>query len=112
MKNYQDIQKTDIDVQNFSFLIVTATKIETKALHDVMPETILRTVVGDYTYYLGQVGQYNVINVQCREMGSLAPGGSLQTVNAALKEWDGLKAVIMVGNDVSISDIQSMSNIS
>lgn len=97
MKNYQDIQKTDIDVQNFSFLIVTATKIETKALHDVMPETILRIVVGDYTYYLGQVGQYNVINVQCREMGSLAPGGSLQTVNAALKEWDGLKAVIMVG---------------
>ena len=41
MKNYQDIQKTDIDVQNFSFLIVTATKIETKALHDVMPETVL-----------------------------------------------------------------------
>ncbi len=97
MKNYQDIQKTDIDVQNFSFLIVTATKIETKALHDVMPETILRTVVGDYTYYLGQVGQYNIINVQCREMGSLAPGGSSQTVSAALQEWEDIKAVIMVG---------------
>lgn len=97
MKNYRDIQKTDIDVQNYSFLIVTATKIETKALHDMMPEIILRIVVGDYTYYLGQIGQYNIINLQCREMGSLASGGSSQTVNAALKEWNGVKAVIMVG---------------
>lgn len=97
MKNYQDIQKTDIDVQNFNFLIVTATKIETKSLHEVMPDTIRRIVAGDHTYYLGQIGQYNIINVQCREMGSLAPGGSSQTVNAALKEWDGVKAVIMVG---------------
>ncbi|MBR5678445.1 MAG: hypothetical protein IKX20_09975 [Paludibacteraceae bacterium] len=97
MKNYQDIQKTDIDVQNFNFLIVTATKIETESLHNVMSGTILRIVVGDNTYYLGHIGLYNIINVQCSQMGSLAPGGSSQTVNAALKEWSGIKAVIMVG---------------
>ena len=96
-KNYHDIQKTDIDVQNFNFLIVTATKTETKALHDVMPENILRVVIGDNTYYLGQVGLYNIINVQCLQMGSISPGGSSQTVNTALNEWKNIKAVIMVG---------------
>ena len=97
MKNYHDIQKTDIDVQNFNFLIVTATAIETKSLHDAMSENILRVVIGDNTYYLGQIGLYNIINVQCLQMGSLSPGGSSQTVNAALREWYDVKAVIMVG---------------
>lgn len=97
MKSYQDIQKNEIDVQNYSFLIVTATQIETEALHNVMLEPIQRIVVGDYTYYFGQVCQYNIINVQCLQMGSLAPGGSTQTINAALQEWNGVKAVIMVG---------------
>ena len=97
MKTYCDIQKNHVNVQNFNFLVVTATEIETKSLHDVMPEIIQRVVVGNNTYYLGQIGLYNVINVQCLQMGSLAPGGSSQTVSAALKEWDGIKAVIMVG---------------
>lgn len=97
MKTYCDIKKNHVNVQNFNFLVVTATEIETKSLHDVMPEIIQRVVVGNNTYYLGQIGLYNVINVQCLQMGSLAPGGSSQTVSAALKEWDGIKAVIMVG---------------
>lgn len=97
MKSYQDIKKNEIDVQNYSFLIVTATQIETEALHNVMSEPIQRIVVGDCTYYLGQVGQYNIISVQCLQMGSLDPGGSTQTINAALQEWEGVKAVIMVG---------------
>ena len=44
MKSYQDIKKNEIDVQNFNFLIVTATKIETESLHDVMHDTIQRIV--------------------------------------------------------------------
>ena len=51
MKSYQDIKKNEIDVQNYSFLIVTATQIETEALHNVMSEPIQRIVVGDCTYY-------------------------------------------------------------
>lgn len=97
MKIYQDLQKNDIDMQNYHFLIVTATERETKSLHNVMPEVIQRVVVGDNTYYLGQIGFYNVVNVQCLQMGSLAPGGSSQTITAALQEWNGIKAVIMVG---------------
>lgn len=97
MKTYKDIRKSDIVDQEYGFLIVSTTHVETEAFHAVMPDEILRVVVGDYTYYLGQVGQYKVINVQCLQMGSLNPGGSAQTVNAALHEWPQLKAVIMTG---------------
>lgn len=97
MKTYKDLQKRDIVAQEYCLLIVSTTQVETEAFHAVMPDVILRVVAGDYTYYLGQVGQYNVINVQCLQMGSLNPGGSAQTVNAALREWPHLKVVIMTG---------------
>lgn len=97
MKTYQDIQKNDIDAQRYNILIITATDTETKAFHEVMVGDVLRVICGDYTYYLGRVGQYNVIHVQCFQMGSLSPGGSSQTTNVALQEWPQIKAVIMVG---------------
>ena len=96
-KVYKDIHKDQVTIKDYNLLIVTATKIETKAFHDVMPDTIFRVVIGDYTYYLGHVGHYNIINVQCLQMGSLNPGGSTQTINNALREWCEIKAVIMVG---------------
>ena len=97
MKSYQDINKSDIEANNFNILIITATEMETKAFHVVMADPVLRVTCGDYTYYLGQVGQYNIIHVQCLQMGSLNPGGSSQTVNTALQEWSHIKAVMMVG---------------
>ena len=97
MNSYQDIHKNDIDAQRFNLLIITATDTETKAFHEVMIGDVLRVICGDYTYYLGRVGQYNVIHVQCSQMGSLSPGGSNQTTNVALQEWPEIKAVIMVG---------------
>lgn len=97
MKTYKDIHKSEIVAQDYVFLIVSTTQVETEAFHNIMPNEILRVVAGDYTYYMGQVGQYNVINVQCLQMGSLNPGGSAQTVNAALREWPQIKAVIMTG---------------
>ena len=97
MKTYQEIQKEDVDCQGGCFLIVTATEVETKSLHEVMPDTIRKVVLGDYTYYLGEVGYYPVINVQCLEMGSLKPGGSQQTINMSFSNWPQIKAVIMVG---------------
>lgn len=97
MKEYQEKKKCDMNGQEGCFLIVTATDVETKAFHEVMPDTIIKVVVGDYTYYLGEVGNYQVINVQCRQMGSLDPGGSQQTINSAFNAWPQIKAVIMVG---------------
>ena len=83
MKTYQEIQKREVEGQEGCFLVVTATDVETKAFHEVMPDTIQKVVLDDHTYYLGEVGHYPVINVQCRQMGSLNPGGSQQTINAA-----------------------------
>ena len=97
MKLYQDIHKSDIEAKTYNILIVTATETETKAFHEVMADSILRVICGDYTYYLGQVGQYNIIHVQCLQMGSLNPGGSSLTINTALQEWAHIKAVMMVG---------------
>lgn len=97
MKSYQDIHKSDIEANSYNILIVTATEPETKAFHEVMADSVLRVISGDYTYYLGQVGQYNIIHVQCLQMGSLNPGGSSLTINTALQEWVHIKAVIMVG---------------
>lgn len=97
MISYNDTHKSDIEAKSFNILIVTATEVETKALHEVMAAPVLRVICEDYTYYLGQVGQYNIINVQCLQMGSLNPGGSTQTVNIALQEWVHIKVVMMVG---------------
>lgn len=97
MKEYQEIHKEDVSGQGGCFLVVTATEVETKAFHDVMPNTIQKVVLGGYTYYIGQVGYYPVINVQCLQMGSLSPGASQQTINEALHNWSQIKAVIMVG---------------
>lgn len=97
MKSYQDINKNDIEAKSFNILIITATEMETKAFHEVMADPVMRVICGDYTYYVGQVGLYNIIHVQCLQMGSLNPGGSSQTVNTALQEWSHIKAVMMVG---------------
>lgn len=53
MKSYQDINKSDIEANNFNILIITATEMETKAFHEVMADPVLRVTCGDYTYYLG-----------------------------------------------------------
>lgn len=97
MRSYRDIHKNDIDMDSYNILIITATETETKALHEEMAGMISRVSCGDYTYYLGKVGLYNIIQVQCLQMGSLSPGGSSQTTNIALLEWPQIKAVIMVG---------------
>ncbi len=63
-----------------------------------MEGDVMSVNCGDNTYYLGRVGQYNVVHVQCSQMGSLSPGGSGQTTNVALlRDWPQIKAVIMVG---------------
>lgn len=97
MKNYNELSKNDIDASGFNFLVVTATDVETSALHDVMSGEVAKTICGDHTYYLGRLGHYPIIHVQCSQMGSLNPGGSTLTVNTAINDWPQIKAVVMVG---------------
>lgn len=97
MEQYKELSKNDLDSTGFCFLVVTATDIETRALHDVMLGDVAKIIFCDHTYYLGRIGQYDVIHVQCSQMGSLNPGGSTLTINAAFNDWPQIKAVVMVG---------------
>lgn len=97
MKSFKEISKSDFNASDFNFLVVTATEVETKAFHEFIQGDIFKIVCGDYTYFLGRVGCYNIIHVQCAEMGSLNPGGSTLTISTSLNEWPQIKAVIMVG---------------
>jgi nucleoside phosphorylase len=81
-------------------LIVTATDVETNALHahfrPLQPRgRCLKMIAGNQTYYIGRLGRYGVIHVQC-QMGSVTPGASGYTVTEAINHWD-VKAVVMVG---------------
>lgn len=97
MEKYKELSKNDINASGFNFLVVTATDVETNALHDVILGDVVKTICGDHTYYLGCIGHYPVIHVQCSQMGSLNPGGSTLTINAAFNDWPQIKAVVMVG---------------
>ena len=96
-RTYVEIRKEDAVANDIRLLIVTATEIETVALHEAMADTIHSVICGDYTYYVGHLGLYRVLHVQCSQMGSISPGGSTQTINVALREWSQIKAVMMVG---------------
>lgn len=103
-KNYNEIRKEEVQSSDYNFLIVTATDTETKAFHELMPESISQVISNSITYYLGQVGQYNIIHIQCQQMGSISPGGSTLTIHKALQEWPSIKAVIMIGICFGIDD--------
>jgi len=82
-------------------LLVTATDVETSALHEHLrplhprARKCLTQTAGNQTYYIGRFGSYAVIHVQC-QMGSISPGASNSTVAEALSYWN-IKAVVMVG---------------
>lgn len=81
-------------------LLVTATNVETAAVHSHMrplrPRAqCLQIRAGNQTYYIGRLGSYGVIHVQSG-MGSVLPGASGGTVAEAIAFWK-VRAVVMVG---------------
>lgn len=86
--------------RHINMLLVTVTKIETAALHNLLqplPENkkILRISKDALTYYIGVLGNYRVCHVACK-MGSVAAAGSLATTKQAIGDWNP-KAIIMMG---------------
>ena len=83
------------------FLIVTATDRETQALLDtiapISKDEILEVSHNGHNYNIGRLGLFNIIHCQCRNMGAVALGASLDTVDEAIKAWPCIKGVIMVG---------------
>ena len=84
----------------FSALLVTATELETKCLHEVLEPrngnaNIEKIHEDNQTYFAGTFGKYNVLHVQCG-MGSLSRNGSTLTISEAIRRWKP-NAVIMLG---------------
>lgn len=110
LKFYNQMKKQDFTEKNWeqvsnlflknSILIVTATDVESYYLHDTLKpltgeEKIIRIFEGDLTYFLGILGNYNVVHVQSA-MGSISRDSSINTVATALGKTK-TKIVIMVG---------------
>lgn len=85
---------------HLDLLVVTATNLETKALHREMkplPDypSLIKAHHKNQTYYLGCFGVYGVIHVQC-DMGAIGRSASIATVTEAIDVWKP-KAVLMCG---------------
>lgn len=85
---------------NKTFLLVTATDTETENLHNELKPLvgdvgILKCYEGNHSYYIGLLGLYPVVHVQCG-MGGISREGSLATTTAAIQTWKPL-AVLMPG---------------
>ena len=82
------------------FLFVTATEIESEALHEKMIPIIDNSIsvcyIGNYTYYIGKFGNYPIIHVECGSMGAVGKDAAIMTVSDAIQEWEP-DGVIMVG---------------
>lgn len=88
-------------------LLMTATDLETEALHrHIEPLTnfsaIIKTPYDSQTYYLGKFGQYKIAHVQCG-MGSLSRDASTLTASNAIKLLNP-KFLLMVGIAFGIDD--------
>jgi len=95
-----DLAKIAEIAKRAKLLIVTATPVETAALHNILRpippcRRCLSVVKGAQTYYIGRIGNLGVIHVEC-QMGSVAAGASLSTVSEALNNWE-IAGVIMAG---------------
>lgn len=84
---------------NIDFIFITATDIETQALHAAMNqnEQLKKVECDSSCFYIGKLGLYTIVHTQCREMGAVSTGGSILTVTKSVEKWPQAKAVIMVG---------------
>ncbi len=100
---YEEKRFTDLKdtlEENGIPLIVTATSTETNAIHGQMmnlddSSSIIQFSNGNYTYYMGKLGNYIIVHVEC-EMGAVGRGSSIMTVTKAI-EVIKPKFVIMIG---------------
>lgn len=89
------------DMRENSFLFITTTDVEADALFSVMTplpnkNEVIKVAIGNHTYYLGIIGHYPVVHVQCDSMGMINPGASITTTYDAISQWKPI-AVIIVG---------------
>jgi len=99
---YKEIKVEEINFNNNNILlIVTATDLETKCLHDKLDyyenhNSLLKINNGNSTYFLGVFGKYLAIHVQCGNMGSISRDSSIITTNKAINLFSP-KITLMIG---------------
>lgn len=110
----------EIDLEDVSFnknnwlLLVTATDLETKYLHEAfLPfnDSIGKIPLGNYTYYVAKFSEYYCVHVQCGKMGSMSFNSSINTISEAIKLFEP-KITLMIGiafgvdnNEQNIGDV-------
>lgn len=82
-------------------LLVTATVIESRTLHQKMTafpeeEGLLDVQHKNANYFLGKFGNFAVVHVECTDMGASAAGGSIITISNAINAFKP-KFVLMIG---------------
>lgn len=97
-----DEPRDELGVQNFTVdaVILTAVRRERDAVLRILKppaneSRVWRVIKEGQTYYLGCLGEHNVVVAMCR-MSYGGPGGATLTTFRAIKGWHP-KAVIMVG---------------
>ncbi|SEM99967.1 Nucleoside phosphorylase [Chitinophaga rupis] len=100
--SYQEVDsKTIPELLNGSLiLLVTATELETKNLHEALSPisgrlSLIKVHGGASTYYFGKFGKYNIAHVQC-SMGSVSRASSITTVTDAILFLK-VTVVVMIG---------------
>lgn len=99
---YKEIDLKEIEeFKENSILIVTATDLETKILHEnITPlnkgEKIFRFYYKEKTFYLGRFGNYICFHIQCGTMGSIGISSSIVTIKDSLTLLKS-KITIMIG---------------
>lgn len=97
----QRIQERRKDLQNLSFLIVTANKYEKQAVESKLCPLkkygrVLQLLGKNIVYNVGAIGQYMVAHIHLDDQGSTKKSASMLTIYGAMQE-SGAKAVIVVG---------------
>lgn len=98
---------TDIFKTNGLPLLVTATDTETKVIHAQMNSLknfngIIKFSKDSNTYYMGILGNYIIVHVQC-EMGSVGRNSAIMTVTSAISHIEP-KFVLMIGIAFGVDD--------
>jgi nucleoside phosphorylase len=99
---YKEIDFKDLKLNdNNLLLLVTATSLETQQLHNELKpfdknDSILKINKGNYTYYIGEFGNYLAAHVQCGTMGSISRDSSITTISDAISLFNP-KITLMVG---------------
>jgi nucleoside phosphorylase len=101
--SYLDLPERDIVTLSgpLDILFITATEVETESLHNRLAplpgkSSLIRIFQGSHTYFIGTLGAYAIVHVQCGGMGSLGRESAITTTLDAIDAWHP-KAVIMVG---------------